>query len=89
MRSAPEGTPPEYLRLVRLQEIYVSLQTLREHAIARTGEAPQRYGNLTKEFANIMRADLAELQAKVPEDETPELYYPLKTDSTATKSKTP
>ena len=67
----PPDTPPEYLRLVRLQDIYYTCQTLREHAIARTGEAPERYGNVILEFAEIMRTDLAELKAKLPEDTTP------------------
>lgn len=85
----PPDTPPEYIRLVRLQDIYATCQTLKEHAIARSGEAPERYGNLTREFADLMREDLAALQAKLPEDTEPGLYYPLKTDSTAAKPDTP
>jgi hypothetical protein len=80
--TVPAGTPPEYVRMVRLQEIYVSCQTLAEHAVARTGDAPERYGNLVREFADVMRADLAALQAKLPAKEDPGLYYPLRSDST-------
>ena len=69
--TLPPDTPPEYLRLVRLQDIYYTCQTLQEHAIARTGEAPQRYGDVVLEFADIMRTDLDELKAKLPEDTTP------------------
>ena len=69
--SLPADTPPEYLRLVRLQEIYYTCQTLREHAIARTGDAPKNYASVVLEFANIMRTDLAELEARLPEDTTP------------------
>ena len=87
--TAPAGTPPEYLRLVRLQEIYVSCQTLGELAVSRTGDAAERYGNLVREFADVMRADLAELQAKLPEREDPGLYYPLRTDSTQADPETP
>ncbi len=83
--ALPADTPPEYIRLVRLQEIYVTLQRSREQAITRTGGAPERYGNLVREFADLMRTDLAELQAKLPEQDDPVLYYPMKTDSTKTK----
>ena len=74
--TLPPDTPPEYLRLVRLQDIYYTCQTLQEHAIARTGEAPERYASVILEFADIMRTDLAELKAKLPENTSPTYDFP-------------
>ena len=44
--ALPADTPPAYIRLVRMQEIFVVSLKSRELAITREGNAPERYGNL-------------------------------------------
>lgn len=61
--GANEAPPVAYFHLVRQQAIYVSCRTIQEQAANKQGEAFAQYRGLAKEFAELMRRDLAELRA--------------------------
>lgn len=74
-RSGENAPPPEYIRLMRQQSIFVSCKTILEQAISAQSSALDSYQSLVKEFAMLMEDEIIELQNKLPPDPEKDAEY--------------
>ena len=74
-RSGENAPPPEYIRLMRQQAIFVSCKTMLEQAISAQSNALESYQSLVKEFALLMEDEIIDLQNKLPPEPDEDSVY--------------